>query len=180
MTETLAPARELLESYAPRDAEQARVRDRILRWIDRYPEDAHLRSRLEGHLTASALVVDPDRARVLLHHHRKLGRWLQFGGHCDGEADLRRVAWRETVEESGVVPAWMSETPVDLDVHEIPAYGGVPAHLHLDVRFVATAARGAEGRVSGESWEVRWFGVGELGEAGVDASVRRLVEVVVG
>ena len=83
----LSRARATLEAYAPRDEEQARFRTDLIAWIDEHPEDAHRRSCLEGHLTASVLLVDHTRERVLLHHHRKLDRWLQFGGHCDGDGE---------------------------------------------------------------------------------------------
>ena len=117
----LSFASEILHSYHPRDEQQRAFQGQLLGWIEAHPSDAHRRECLAGHLTGSALLLDANRERLLLHHHRKLGLWLQFGGHCDGDANLRGVAWRETVEESGIVPAWMSEDPIDLDVHAIPA-----------------------------------------------------------
>jgi ADP-ribose pyrophosphatase YjhB (NUDIX family) len=125
------------------DAAQALERDRIVAWIDRYPADAHRRERLEGHLTASALVVDPARGQALLTHHRKLGRWLQLGGHCDGDANLARTALREAIEESGIEDLRVDPTPIDVDVHAIPERGAEPRHLHLDTRFLVVAPAGA-------------------------------------
>ena len=97
-------ARNVLARYPPPDREQAETRDRILAFLEVHATDAHLRTCLEGHLTASALLVDRTHERALLTFHRKLGKWLQLGGHCDGDANLLGVAWRETVEESGIVP----------------------------------------------------------------------------
>ena len=186
----LAVARATLTRYVPRDASQVAVRRRILDFLDAHPEDAHRRSCLEGHLTASVLMWDADQGRVLLHHHLGLDRWLQLGGHCDGDANLAACAWRETVEESGIDPAWMSPDPVDLDVHVIPerpagpgtpgesGAPGVPAHLHLDVRYLALAPRGAEPRCSEESHAVRWFRPGEALALGLDPSLERLLPLV--
>lgn len=170
----LRAARALLESYSPRDAAQLAVRERILDWIGRYPEDAHQRSRLEGHLTASALVVNHERTHALLTHHKKLDRWLQLGGHCDGDANLVRVALREAIEESGIADLTIDPEPIDLDIHPIPARANEPEHLHLDVRFVVFAEPGARAAVSDESHALAWVSPAELDALHTDDSVRRL------
>lgn len=174
----LAVARRILGGYRAPDREQEEVRARILAFIDAHPEDAHLRSCLEGHLTASTMLMDHAGERVLLTLHRKLGLWLQLGGHCDGDANLVGAALREAQEESGIEGIEIDPEPLDLDIHRIPAYGPpgpeqVPAHLHLDTRFVAFAPRGAVEELSEESIELRWFGLDELEELGCDASMLR-------
>lgn len=146
----------------------------MLAWIERYPLDAHLRTRLEGHLTASALVVNHERTHALLTHHKKLGRWLQLGGHCDGDANLVRVALREAIEESGIADLTIDPAVIDLDIHTIPARGSEPEHLHLDVRFVVHAPRGARAIISDESHALAWVSPAELGGLNTDESVRRL------
>jgi len=168
----------MLAAYEAPDAAQRAVRARMLEFIDAHPRDAHLRSSLEGHLTASALVLDAERERVLLTFHRKLGRWLQLGGHCDGDANLLGVAWREVVEESGVVPRAISAAPVDLDVHEIPARPGEPAHLHLDTRYLVALPPGARVAASEESLELAWFAPDEARGLDLDRSLQRLLDVV--
>lgn len=173
-------ARDLLVRWPAPDAERARERDRIVAWIDRFPADAHLRERLEGHLTASALVVDAERRAALLTHHAKLGRWLQLGGHCDGDANLARAALREAIEESGIEDLAIDPVPIDVDVHAIPARAGVGEHLHLDTRFVVVAPTGAVERCSDESLALRWVRPHELARARVDPSVSRLFEIVFG
>jgi 8-oxo-dGTP pyrophosphatase MutT (NUDIX family) len=115
----------------------------------------------------------------LLTHHRKLGRWLQLGGHSDGESDPRQVALREAREESGLarfhfLPQADDPLPLDLDVHPIPAHGGEPAHLHLDVRFLLVAEAGQVLRVSAESKELRWFERGRLADQVDEESLLRL------
>jgi 8-oxo-dGTP pyrophosphatase MutT (NUDIX family) len=176
--EPLAAARALLSRYAPRDAAQAEIRARMLDFIDRHPRDAHRRELAEGHLTAAAFVVDARRERALLTHHRKLGRWLQLGGHCDGDGDLARVALREGREESGIEELALDPAPIDLDIHPIPARPGEPAHLHYDVRFLATAPPGAVARRSAESLALGWFGPADLERLELDDSVRRLFALI--
>jgi 8-oxo-dGTP pyrophosphatase MutT (NUDIX family) len=177
-TSDLAVARALLASWTPPDADQAVERDRIVAWIDAHPADAHRRTLLAGHLTASALVVDADRSRALLTHHKKLGRWLQLGGHCDGDASLAHVALREAIEESGIEGLSIDPCPIDVDIHVIPARPGEPEHLHLDTRFLVVAPRGAREVASDESHELAWISPGEVGDFLTDASVLRLFERV--
>lgn len=126
-----------------------------------------------GHVTASALVIDPERGRVLLTLHKKLGRWLQMGGHCEpGDATLSLAALREATEESGIGGlSLLPGGPVSLDRHPIPA----PCHWHLDVQYAALAPAGAVEEISEESLDLRWFAYDEV--AGVaDESVVRLLE----
>jgi 8-oxo-dGTP pyrophosphatase MutT (NUDIX family) len=130
-------------------------------------------------------VFSADRRRFLLTHHRKLDRWLQLGGHADGEPDVAAVALREAREESGLPglaflgPAGAGPHPfaIDLDVHAIPARGCEPAHEHHDVRF-AFVASGGEARASRESHALRWFEMESLDSVlaalGADASLLRL------
>ncbi len=89
-----------------------------------------------GHVTASAYVLDPA-GRLLLHHHRRLDRWLQLGGHDEGELDAVATAAREAREESGLDDIeLLSPAILDVDVHSIPAGRSEPAHLHHDIRYV--------------------------------------------
>ena len=176
-TPDLAIARHLLAAWDPPTLEQERTRDRMLAFVDAHPEDAHLRTCLEGHLTASALVLDAEGARALLTFHRKLGKWLQLGGHCDGDANLAAAALREAIEESGIEDLEIDPLPIDLDIHPIPARSGEPRHLHLDTRFLVHAPRGARERASEDSIELRWFTREESAEIETDDSVRRLLRL---
>lgn len=179
-TENLARAFHLLDHYEPADATQEEFQRRMLDLIERHPQDAHRRSLLEGHLTASALVVDAHFERALLTHHRKLDRWLQLGGHCDGDANLAHVALREATEESGIPDLAVLPVPIDLDIHAIPARGAEPEHFHYDTRFLVIAPPGAVEVLSEESHALRWIASHELGGLAADLSLRRLFQLVFG
>jgi 8-oxo-dGTP pyrophosphatase MutT (NUDIX family) len=138
-------------------------------------DDVLLRTCEPGHLTGSALVVDPARGLTLLMLHRKLGRWFQPGGHADGDANLASVALREATEETGIEGLAVVVPAIDVDVHEVHPPEGV--HLHLDLRFLVLAPAGAPAPGNHESLQLAW--VDEAGldrlEPAVDPSTRRLV-----
>lgn len=140
--------------------------------------DAHdpfVRERLEGHFTASAWLVSADGRRLLMTHHRKLGMWLQLGGHADGDRDLARVALREAEEESGLDGLCVEPDVFDVDRHWIPERGDVPGHWHYDVRYVVRAGGSEAFRVGEESLDLAWRDIGELAcDDAMDASVRRM------
>ncbi len=134
-----------------------------------------------GHVTGSAFVVDAGSGRVLLHHHRRLDRWLQLGGHDEGEHDPLQTALREAREESGLLDLTpLSAAILDIDVHEIPAGRSEPAHLHHDVRYaLQTSTPDAIAQVEAESLALQWFDPAEaarrMDEPGADRALRRIV-----
>ena len=133
------------------------------------------RIRLAGHFTGSAWVVSADGERVLLMHHRKLGRWLQLGGHADGDAHLPRVALREAEEESGLVDLVVDPAILDLDRHAIPARGSEPEHWHYDVRYVVRATGSEAFALNEESLALAWKPVAEIAaDPTADESMRRM------
>lgn len=175
MTDELAAAIAIVEAVDIVGPEQQDLQRRILDFCARH-DDALLRSCLTGHLTASALIVDTDREAVLLIHHVKLDRWLQPGGHVDGQGDLAEAALREAEEEVGIVGLELVRPAIDLDIHEIPERGDEPAHLHLDVRFLALAPPGSEPAINHESFEARWVGRDDPDGLIGEGELRRLVE----
>ncbi|NXY93967.1 NUDIX hydrolase [Streptomyces sp. BR123] len=163
----------VLKGYEGRDEEQRALRDVYLEHLAAHPEGVYKPCQA-GHVTGSALVVDPERGRVLLTLHKKLGMWLQMGGHCEpGDATLEDAALREAVEESGIGSglALLPGGPLRLDRHPIPA----PCNWHLDVQYAALAPAGAVAEISEESVDLRWFPYEEV-PAVADTSVVRLVE----
>lgn len=149
-------------------------RRRILEFIDRHPDVLH-RSCVEGHLTGSALVVEEGSGRILMLFHRKLQRWLQPGGHADGDANLAAVALREATEETGIDGLRVHPEPIDLDVHRVTPPGERP-HDHLDVRFLVMAPRGAVVTGNHESEGLRWVVSDDLTQLGVDPGTVRMAE----
>ncbi|WP_210572307.1 NUDIX hydrolase [Streptomyces sp. GESEQ-4] len=127
----------------------------------------------DGHITASALVIDPSRGRVLLTLHKKMRMWLQMGGHCEPQdTSLRAAALREATEESGVAGlTLLPGGPVRLDRHPIPP----PCHCHFDVQYAALAPPDAVHTISDESLDLRWFAYDEVATV-ADESVVRLLE----
>jgi len=155
--------------------DEASCCQRMLELLD-MRADCFRRDAFPAHFTGSALVVSADGSKVLLHHHRKLDRWLQFGGHCDGEENVLSVARREALEESGIDGLVVaSSRPFDLDIHEIPAHANEPVHFHYDVRYVLIAPEASETKTSAESKELRWFTFGDLQAWDLDPGLRRLV-----
>jgi 8-oxo-dGTP pyrophosphatase MutT (NUDIX family) len=129
----------------------------------------------DGHFTGSAWLLSSDGERVLLTLHRKLGRWLQLGGHADGDRDLARVALREATEESGLAELTVERAIFDLDRHLIPAHAPEPAHHHYDVRYVVRAAGDERYAISDESIDLRWWPIDEIIRTdSMDPSLKRM------
>jgi 8-oxo-dGTP pyrophosphatase MutT (NUDIX family) len=170
-------ARAYLVAHAarPLDPHEAEMTAAALRFIDEHP-DCLVRTCLRGHLTGSAWVVSPDRSRVLLTHHHKLDKWLQLGGHADGDPDLLAVALREAAVESGLIMLRLVTGELfDFDRHEIPAQGDVPEHWHFDFRFLIEADPADPLRISSESKDLAWVEIGRVTSLNPDESMARMV-----
>jgi 8-oxo-dGTP pyrophosphatase MutT (NUDIX family) len=165
---------EELDAYAPADGRERTMVEDVRNFV-RANADCFKRTLTIGHITASAWIVNEPRTHALLTHHRKLDRWLQLGGHADGDADVRRVALREATEESGLAAIRFAHSSIyDVDVHVIPARAHEPEHKHYDVRFAFVADSAAPLIVSDESHELAWRPIADLDRDDVDASVRRM------
>ncbi|MFC8424926.1 NUDIX hydrolase [Streptomyces sp. NPDC057236] len=150
--------------------DQPGLRQTYLDHLAAHP-DGMWKACTDGHITASGLVIDPERGRVLLTLHRKLRMWLQMGGHCEpGDVSLAAAALREATEESGIAGLTLVPGgPVRLDRHH------TPCAWHLDVQYAALAPSGSVEAISDESLDLRWFPYDEVADV-ADTSVTRLVE----
>lgn len=173
------PLRLLLTAYLEDRPEDAARVAPVLALLQGTPR-CFERDALPGHVTASAWILDAERRRSLLTHHKKLGRWLQLGGHADGETDVHAVALREAREESGLVHFEFfarggGVRPLDVDVHWIPPRKDAPGHWHHDVRFLLIAGPDQSIACSDESVDLRWFTDSEVLAATDEDSVLRLL-----
>jgi 8-oxo-dGTP pyrophosphatase MutT (NUDIX family) len=164
-----------ITAMVPSDPLEAALREAFLGFLAVRP-DAMWRSCVPGHLTASALVVDPSRRMVLLTLHPRVGKWLQLGGHCEtSDHTILDAAAREAREESGIGSLSFDPAPIALDVHAITCSLGLPTR-HYDVQYLAVTSAGAEPVMSDESLDLRWFPWDDL-PADVAPELPRLVEV---
>jgi 8-oxo-dGTP pyrophosphatase MutT (NUDIX family) len=129
----------------------------MLEFISQY-QNCFERSLEIGHLTGSAWLVNQVNAHALLTHHAKLNKWIQLGGHCDGDPDVLAVAIKEAQEESGIKNIVPISTDIfDLDIHVFPETAHNKEHLHYDVRFLLQVVGNETIVQNHESKELRWI-----------------------
>ncbi len=164
-----------LSEYASRHPEEADVIRDFTNFV-KSESRCFERSLAVGHITGSAWVVNSTGDEVLLTHHRKLDRWLQLGGHADGDSDVLAVATKEAEEESGLTDfSPVGSGIFDIDIHLIPERKGDPAHLHYDVRYVLRANGDTNYIVSDESHDLRWVKPDEVKTLTTESSMMRMV-----
>jgi 8-oxo-dGTP pyrophosphatase MutT (NUDIX family) len=139
---------------------------------------AFKRERLDGHFTASSWIVNKKRTHTLLTLHRKLGRWLQLGGHADGNENLLEVALKEAEEESGLTSLKLVEESIfDIDKHIIPQRPHVPEHFHFDVRYLIEADINEPLKISNESISLAWIAFDSVVDMiGYNPSILRMLD----
>ena len=151
-----------LRDWVAPSPDQEELRAAYVAHLEAHP-DGTSRACFPDHLTAGALMVSADGGRVLLNLHRKARRWFAFGGHLEpGDVTLAGAARREAAEESGIDEFRIDPVPVHLDLHPVSFCDPRGDVRHLDVRYAAVAADGAEHAASEESLDVRWWPVDAL------------------
>jgi 8-oxo-dGTP pyrophosphatase MutT (NUDIX family) len=165
----------LLDEYRQRHSDELDTIEQTCALIRTEPR-CFERDCWRGHITGSAWLVDATATRVLLTHHAKLNRWLQLGGHSDGDANPLRVACREAEEESGLSVQPVFASLFDLDIHPIPARLQEPAHLHFDLRFALRVVGSERFTPSSESHELQWVPIAELDRFTRERSMARMAE----
>jgi 8-oxo-dGTP pyrophosphatase MutT (NUDIX family) len=164
-----------LEVYSSAFAQELSFRDRFLELLK--AERCFERDHLPGHITGSAFIVDEEGSHVLLTHHAKLDKWLQPGGHADGDENVLRVAMREAEEETGLSNfKVLSQGLFDIDIHTIPARADFPEHQHYDIRFLLQASRRDQLLISEESHDLAWKPINELAIFTGNDSIARMVD----
>lgn len=150
--------KEELERYFPTDPHEIASKTQMLDFLNEF-ENCFDRSLAIGHFTGSCWLENYDGSRFLLTLHRKIGLWMQLGGHADGDSDLVQVSLKEAHEESGLQHIELIFGDIfDVDIHLIAAYKNIPAHYHLDVRFLMRASNeNEEIKISNESDDLKWF-----------------------
>ena len=171
---------EMLTRHAAAHAERREAAARILEFVSSTP-DCFRRTCLQGHITGSAWLLNPAGDKALLTLHRNLKRWMQLGGHADGDPDVLRVALREATEESGILGIRpLSAEIMDVDIHPIPARPdkGEPAHFHYDIRFLMQAPH-ERFAISDESDDLAWWSYADIQSrrAELDEAVLRLAQI---
>lgn len=152
---------EQIRSLNPVYADEIPFQKRFLDLLEK--ARAFHRDHLPGHITGSSWIVDETLSKTLLVLHAKLGKWLQPGGHADGDEDVINVALREAEEETGLHQFRILQPSVfDIDIHTIPARKDFPEHLHYDVRFIFQAEDTDRLVISDESTDLKWFSLNQL------------------
>jgi 8-oxo-dGTP pyrophosphatase MutT (NUDIX family) len=170
------PLLRLLAAHRPLGRTEQGHLDKTLNFVRAHP-NCFQRGLGIGHITGSAWIVSPDRTQILLTHHQKLKRWLQPGGHADGNPDVLAVARQEAQEETGLAGLKLLSSEIfDVDVHLIPARLQEPAHDHYDIRFIFEADPDEGLVVSPESKALAWVPLARLGQLDLDTSLTRMVK----
>jgi 8-oxo-dGTP pyrophosphatase MutT (NUDIX family) len=168
----------LLRHHKTRFMDEAAYVRRSIEFVLQH-EDCFHRQLWPAHVTGSSWVVNPQRSKVLMLHHKKHDQWFQPGGHADGHADILAVALRETSEESGLNPKHiklLDNAVFDVDIHGIPAMHGEPAHEHIDVRFLLEINDSLEIPGNDESHQVIWVPLNQVSRYNNNRSSYRMVE----
>ena len=149
--------RNMLKSYKPTDENEIENRSRMLDFLNDH-EDCFERSLSMGHFTGSCWIENQDGTKFLLALHKKVGLWLQLGGHADGDNDIARVALKEAYEESGLKHIELVSSEIfDIDIHLFSSRKKeVPDHYHYDIRFLLRTSD-ENINISDESDDLRWF-----------------------
>jgi 8-oxo-dGTP pyrophosphatase MutT (NUDIX family) len=173
----LPPLAVLLDQYQPEgEAETADLRrTRVLAETvgDPWSRDLPL------HVTASALIVHPQTARVLLRWHQRQQAWLQVGGHGDpGETDPLAIALREAAEETGLadLTPWPDAQLRHVVIVGVPAGKGEPAHEHADLRYFMATRTPDAARAENEHAPLRWLSIAEAYQATSEVNLRETLD----
>ncbi|MCW8934489.1 MAG: NUDIX hydrolase [Gammaproteobacteria bacterium] len=168
----------LLRDHNTRFMDESGYVQRAISYVEQH-DNCFYRELWPVHVTGSAWVINPDRNRILMMHHKKHDQWFQPGGHADGDADIVRVALRETAEETGIDISQVNLLDLsvfDVDIHNIPATGNEPQHKHIDIRFLVEIDDNLIIPGNDESHQVLWVSLYEVARYNNNRSTYRMLE----
>lgn len=168
-----------LKAHQPFDDTEAQMLWDMIQFVESYENCFDRELAPPGHITGSAWLVNKDFTHVFFTHHKKLDRWLQPGGHSDGDANTLAVAMREASEESGIEDVFIQpvmDAIFDIDIHTIPARKNDPEHKHYDIRFLLETDMNQPLKISDESNQIAWIPIEEIPSLANEASILRMLE----
>lgn len=176
------PILDLLENYRTSFVEEIEFQKQMIDFLTQH-DDFALRSNLTGQLTGSAWVVNKERTKVLLIHHKKLNKWLQIGGHIEAtDQSIEETILREIKEESGLKDLkLLSSSIYDIDIHTIPQKKEIAEHLHFDIRFLVEADENEKLSPQNEEiLDIKWYALNKVqnlanSTTSIDQSMKRMV-----
>lgn len=159
-----------IADFAARDGREAAEQAAMLAWIAREGDATLSRTCALAHMTASAIIVSPDRTRTLMAFHRIYNSWAWTGGHADSESDFEAVALREAREETGIEGLRRIGKGI-ASVEVLPVWAHVKrgehvgSHLHLNVSYLFEADDALPLRIAQEeNSAVGWLPIARLEE----------------
>ena len=168
---------QLLKNYTPVSEKEQSFKDIMLNLFATRGAKAFTRDNLEAHFTASAWIINPSSIEVLMLHHKKLNKWLQPGGHADGQLDLEKVARKEAKEETALNNLQLITTGIfDIDIHLIPENKGIQEHEHFDIRFAYFCTDKDQTAINSESNDYRWIQIASIASLTNEPSILRMAE----
>jgi 8-oxo-dGTP pyrophosphatase MutT (NUDIX family) len=167
----------LLNEYFPKNNVELQYKDEVLQFIEKEP-NCFKRELLKGHITGSAFIVNKELTKTVLVHHAKINKWLQPGGHADGETNIAKVALKEAEEETGLLSLKIIPEIFDIDIHTIATRKEVSEHLHYDIRFLIMADEAELFQISHESTDIQWIKLNEIEKYNNEESILRMVNKI--
>jgi len=168
---------EALKQYKPQSDLEQEFKNKMLRLYETKRNKAFSRENIEAHFTASAWIININTKEILLLHHKKLDKWLQPGGHADGETDLEKVARKEAIEETSLDNLRLIKNEIfDIDIHIIPENKGIPEHYHYDVRFSYFCGSNEKTQINHESNAFQWIEINKVESLTKEPSILRMVK----
>jgi 8-oxo-dGTP pyrophosphatase MutT (NUDIX family) len=167
----------ILESYQTDTLIEQKYKNEMLEFLTESDNPLYM-SNQKGHFTASAWIVSADHKSALLTEHAKIGKWFQLGGHIEeNDSSFLAACLREAEEESGIHGLSLHNSfIIDIDVHTISEYKGIPEHPHLDITCYLLAPEKANVIKTAESKNLQWVPLSEIKSLTDDLAIHRMVD----